>query len=99
MLVQQQKQAMPASQLQAQTLQETGTEIEVLTSNRNETQAQEASLSNDDFTEILINEVQSMPILWLRSSSGYKRVDKKKIVRSNIVAKLKCDGEYSIPIV
>ena len=98
MLVQQQQQAMPASQLQAQTLQETGTETEVVTSN-NETQTQEASLSNDDFTEILINEVQSMPILWLRICPDYKRADKKKIVWANIAAKLKCDGEYCMPIV
>ena len=99
MLVLQQQQAMPASQLQAQTLQETGTEIEVVTSNRNEAQTQEASLSDDDFTEVLINEVQSMPILWLRSCPDYKRADKKKIVWSNVAAKLKYDGEYSIPIV
>ena len=46
---------MPASQLQAQTLQETGTEIEVVTSNRNEAQTQEASLSDDDFTEVYLS--------------------------------------------
>ena len=79
-----------------QTLQETGAEIEVVTSNRNETEPQETSLSDIDFSEMLINEVQSMPILWLRSCPDYKRADKKKIVWSNIAAKLKCDSEYSM---
>lgn len=79
----QQQQAMIAQQQQQavqQTLQETGTEIEVATSNRNEIEPQETSLSDVDFSEMLINEVQSMPILWLRSCPDYKRADKKRIV-------------------
>ena len=95
--VQQQQATITQQQQQAvqQTLQETGTEIEVVTSNRNETEPQETSLSDVDFSEMLINEVQSMPIHWLRSCPDYKRADKKKIVWSNIAAKLKCDSEYS----
>ena len=88
----QQQQAMQAKQSQVQISQET--EIEVETLNENETQ--ETRRSGDDFSEILINEVQSMPILWLRSCPDYKRADKKKIVWSNIAAKLKCDSEYSL---
>ena len=56
---QQQQQGIEISPSQAQTLHETDTEVETM--NKNETQ--ESAFSDNDFNELLINEVQSMPIL------------------------------------
>ena len=87
-----QQQRIQTNPSQEQTLHETDTEFETT----NENEAQESTFSDNDFNELLINEVQSMPILWLRNCPDYKRADKKKIVWSNIAKTLKCDGEYSL---
>ena len=91
-----QQQSVQANQSQSETLQETDIEVETITENR----PQETTANNheDDFNETLINEIQSMPILWLRNCPDYKRADKKKIVWANIAKNLKCDGECSLTI-
>ncbi|CAB4034631.1 transcription factor Adf-1-like [Paramuricea clavata] len=92
-----QQQTVQANQSQPEALQETDidAEVQILTENRTEvTRPSRHESHDDDFNEILINEIQSMPILWLRNCPDYKRADKKKIVWANIAKKLKCDVTY-----